>query len=279
MRALLRLPARRGLGRRAGLLAQRRRVVVRGPVPQHGGGRRRRQGERVLRRRDRTVPAQPVPVRAAAPAGGTAGQAAQPGQQVPHRRGQPGRRRCQPGRGTQQVDGEVGGERDGRLQLGVHRRDGDRSRPDHGGLGRGGHGPGGHGRDGDRRGGRGAEPVHPQRRRPPGQVRAVRAGAPGGPPGDQPPTARGPRRGGHRCRADRGAARLDAQHTDRQPERQAPGEVTGDGRGGSGCGGGVRAGRVRRSGAEQPEAVGRPGGGHVGAPDLGGLDRHVLPSR
>ncbi|MBB3677288.1 hypothetical protein FHX36_003023 [Modestobacter versicolor] len=280
------LAGRAGCRGRAGQLPHRHRpVVVRGSVPEVdvrvpevGGAARpvrrlgqRRQRQPVDRRRDGPVPAQPVAVRATAPARGLPGETAQPGDQRPHRCGQPRRRGSQPGPRAQQVDGEVGGELDRRLELVVDGTGGGPAgRRD--GRGRDG-GPGGEGR----RGGpvrTAAEPVDPQRCRPPGQVGAVRAGTPGGDPAAQllPAGGRG-RRGDGGRRAGRGpgrhAARVDAQHPDGQAERQAASQVTG----------GVRLGRLHRSGAEQAGAAGGAGGGHVGTPDRCRLDRHVPPSR
>jgi hypothetical protein len=228
------------------------------------GGRRlgqRRQGQPVHLRRQRAVPAQPGAVRPAAPGGRLPGEAAQPGEQGPRRCGHPGCGGREPDRGAQQVDGEVGGELDRRLQLGVHRAVDDRGRSDDGG----GH-DGGRGRDGGADGPVGSvpEPVDPQRGRPPGEVRSV---VPGTPAGEAP--ADRARAGPHRRPGGRNASRVDAEHADGQPDGEPDDEVRAA----------VHLRGPRRAGAEQAEGTGNPGGDGVGLRNRGGLDRHVLPSR
>ncbi|GAA4731534.1 hypothetical protein GCM10023328_08320 [Modestobacter marinus] len=232
------------------------------PGRPRGGLRERRQRQPVHRGRDRATPAERGAVRAAAPGRRPPVHAAQPAEQQPHRGGQPGRARGQPGGGGEQVDGEVGGELDRRLQLVVHgrRHGGGRCPPrDRGDRG---------GRPERRRPGRGpvravGQPVDPQRRRPPGQVRTVPAGAPGGGTTGEL-TAPGARRA-HRDVVVRGRGGRHAQHAARQADRQPERQV-----------GGVRR---RGVGAEQPEPAGVPGDGQLGRPDRCQLDRHVLPSR
>jgi hypothetical protein len=227
--------------------------------PGRGGGRRgqRGQGQPVHRGRDRSVPGQAGPVGAAAPGGGGAGHAPDPGQDGADRSGQPRLRRREPDRAAQQVHTEVGGEVDGRLEVGVDRnRSGDR---------RGG--PPGCG-DGDRRRRdgpvrTGTEPVDRQRRGAPGEVRAVGAGTPGpDPPAEAAPAGPQRRTGGGR------RAPLDTEDTDGEPHGQSAGEV-----------GEVRLDRQRGAGTEQARATGGFGGGHVGPRGLRRLDHHVLPSR
>jgi hypothetical protein len=210
-----------------------------------GRSGQRRQGQAV---HPRPVPAQPGAVRPAAPAGGPPGQATQPGQHRPDRCGKPRRRGGEPDGAVQQVHGEVGGERDRRLQPCVHGR-GDQ-------VHRGG--PGGHrrGRGGGRRGGPrrpGAEPVHAQGSAPPGQVRAVGARAPGrGPvPGPARPRA-GRHDGGGGRGPDRGGGRRDGELpclAERDGQRRAGAEQPGTG--------GDRSGR--RVGARHPRCLHRHG--------------------
>jgi hypothetical protein len=248
VRALPRVPAGRWGGRqlprRGGL------VVVRCSVPEVDVGvpdlGERREDQAVHRRRERPVPDPPRAVRAGTPAGRLPGQPAQPGEQRPHRCGQPRRGGGEPDRGAQQVHGEVGGERDGRLELGVHRRRtrGRRNR------GRRRSHPGGRDRD---RAPPVAQPVDPQRRAPPAQVCPVGTGAPAGQaPVGPPPAGRDTRPGSRR------AAGLDAQHPHREPDGQPDREV------GREVGAEVQLGRLGGAGAEQPGETGGPGGAHVG---------------
>jgi len=250
-------------GRRAGQLTHGHGPVVVGrPVSQVGprdAGRERRQGQAVDPGRDRTVPAQVGAGGATAPAGGGARHPADAGQQGPHRCAEPRRRSRQPGRGVQQVHGEVGGELDRRLQLGVHRARGRRS-------GRGGRRSGRADRDDAADGPVRpvGEPVDAHGGRPPGEMGAVRPGTPGG---DAPAELAPPRRpaGG------RERARVDPEDADREPGGQPSGQVAGaDGR---------EVDRQPRTGAEQRRPCGDPGGGDVGPRGRCRLDRHVLPSR
>jgi hypothetical protein len=230
-------------------------------TPGRGGCRlgQRGQGQVVDPRGHRAIPAQPGTVRPAAPAGGGAGRTPEPGQEQAHRRGRPRQRSREPGRGAEQVDAEVGRERDCRLEFVVDRRlrgeRGDRR---------------GHGRDGGDGGAGGpvlpiAQPVDPQRGRPPGQVGAVRAGAPGrdAPAEPAPPGAVGSTGG-------RDPARLDPEHTDGQPDGEPPGEVRRAER--------LRLAQDRRARSEQAHGTGRPSVGHVGPQGLRRLDHHVPPS-
>jgi len=257
-------PARRRGRRRARQLAHRHRVVVvRRAMAEVGHdqaagrcGRRLGQcgdDQAVHRRGHRAVPAEPGTVGAAAPAGGVPGQAAQTGQQRPHRRGRPGRGRRQPHRGPQQVDGEVGGEGDRRLQVAVHRALGHRGR-------RGDRGPDLH-RDLSRQCGRatrgGAEPVDPQRAAPPGEVGAVRARTPGRQPQTETATSGALRRGD-------GSRRGRSQGRGRGRREVGGGEV-----------GGGELGGACRAGAEQPDRPGLAGDGQAGPPDRCCLDRHA----
>jgi hypothetical protein len=236
-----------------------------GQRQQSGRGRgrlgQRGQGQPVHLRRERSAPAEPVAVGPGSPCGGGAGRTAQPGQQGADRCGQPRRRSREPGRGAQQVDGEVSGELDRRLELVVHG-------PVDRGSGRPGRDRCG-GRRGDADGAvrSGPEPVDPQWGRPPGEVRAVRAGSPGGDTAAQlaPP-------GPGRRTGDRDGTRVDPEH----PDGQADGEPDGEVRGASG--------ELHRAGgrgacAEQAGATGTRGGGQVGPQDGCRLDRHVPPSR
>jgi hypothetical protein len=226
--------------------------------------RQRRQGEPVHLRGERVVPGQPGAVLATAPGGGAAGHAAEGGQECAHRCGPPPGRSRQPGGGAQQVDREVGGERDRRLEVVVDRRLGrhrGQRRGHGGGRGDGGDGPGGPVRAGP-------QPVDPQRGGPPGQVRTVGAGAPGGDAAaEHAPPGRGGRTGGRRA----GPAGVDAEHADRQSGSESGGEVPGAEE--------LRGAGGRRAGAEQARDGGGPGSGHVGPGCLCRLDRHVPPSR
>jgi hypothetical protein len=222
----------------------------------------RRQGQPVDLRGQRAVPGQPGAVPATAPAGGGAGHAAETGQQRPHRGGEPRRRGREPGGGAQQVDREVGGERDRHLQVGVDRGLGG-TRGQRRGCGRDGGGRG------DRAGGPvrpAAEPVDPQRGGAPGEVRAVGTGAPGRDAAtERAPSGRGGRTG------FRSPAGFDAEHADREPDGQSDGEVRGaEGR----CLAGQRGTR-----AEQTRAGGGPGRGQVPPRCRCHLDRHVPYSR
>lgn len=217
----------------------------------------RRQGQLVHRGQERTAPAERGPVRAAAPGRRPPAHAPQSAEQLPHRGGQPRRRRSQPhGRG-EQVDGEVGGELDRRLELVVHGRWPGRGggRPHRrGDRGRGRRTPRGRGRPV-------GQPVDRQRARAPGQVRTVLAGAPAGGAAGELATP-GPGRA-HRDGVVRQRAGAHAQHAARQADREAERQVGGVGR--------------RGVGAEQPEPPGLPGGGQGGRPDRCQLDRHCCP--
>jgi hypothetical protein len=274
-RAASREAARRAAGlRRSGgrvrELAQGDGVVIGGSVPEVGQyqppGRsgcrlgQRGQGQPVDLRGERAVPAQPAAVLSAAPATGGTSRPAKPGQEGTQGRGRPWPRSREPGRGAEQVDGEVGGERDRRLELVVD-----------GSLGRGRGDRRGHGRDRGSSGagvpvGSGAQPVDAQRGRPPSQVCAVGAGAPGG---DAPLDAAAP--GTARHTDGRDPARIDPEHTDGQPDGEPPGEVCGAEE--------LRLARGRRAGAEQAGTAGRPHSRHVGPRGLRRLDHHVPPSR
>jgi hypothetical protein len=291
VRALPRVPAGRRRGRRgAGQLAHGHGVVVGCPVPEGGtrdagqpqlAGRdrsrfgERRQGERVGPRPDRAVPAQPLAVRPATPAGRVPGEPAQAGQQGPRRGGRPRSRGGEPGTRAQQVHREVGGELDGGLELGVHpdgrRRDRDDGHRDDG------YRDDGHRDDGARRGGPvrpAAEPVDAQRGAAPGQVGAVGTGAP---TGDAQPELPPPRRLRRVDRGRRGrtggrggsARRVHAQHTQRQPDRQPTGQARRRAR--------RRVERPGRAGAEQLGGDGPPGSRDGGAADRCCLDRHRCP--
>jgi len=248
-------------------------------VPRGGQGRER---QPVLGGADGAVPAEVRAVGARTPAGRGGGHAADAGQHTPQRRGQPRLRCRQPDPGVQQVDREVGGELDRRLQLVVDRtldgpggdhRDGDRR----------GHGDrcrGGGRRAGDGRGGAGAELVDRQRRCPPGQVGAVRAGAPGAQPLPEaaPPAAGAAGRGGgwRRGGGDRRDHRdvLDVQDTDDQPDGQRGVQPASRARDRAVD---VRLERQGRAGSEQAGPTREPRVGRVGPLGLRRLDRHVLP--
>jgi len=297
VRALPRAAARRRRGgRRARQLAHRDRVVVvRGSVPEVEIGvpqvrrerpgrselplRQRGQHHRVGRRRHRTVPGEVRAVGTAPPRRGAGRDGPQGGSQVPRRRGDPRPGRGEPDRAAEEVDGEVGGELDRRLELDVQL-------PVHGGGASGRRrSRGRHRRHGDRPAGSTAQAVGPQRGRPPGEVGAVGTCAPAGqPPAERVPPGRG--RVGGRCggrgarRARRGSrSGLDTQHSDRQAHRQADRHVRGTDRGrrtrhGSGQGDRQGGGGAR---SEQADLSGDTGSRHRGPPDRCRLDRHVSP--
>jgi hypothetical protein len=238
--------------------------VGRHRLPGRGGEGfgQRRQAQPVDLRGKRAVPAQPGAVPATAPAGGGAGHAAEPGQEGPHRCGQPWRRAREPGGGAQQVDREVGGERDRHLQVGVGRGLGG-TRGQRRDCGRDGGGRG------DRAGGPvrpTAEPVDPQRGGAPGEVRAVGAGTPGRDAAtERAPPGRAGRTGGRR------PAGFDAEHTDREADGESDGEVRGAE--------GLRRTGHRGTGPEQARAGDGPGRGQVPPRCRCHLDRHVPYSR
>ena len=235
----------------------------------------RRQREPVDLRGHRAVPEQPGTVRPATPAGGRAGQLPEAGQQRADRRGQPRRRCREPDRGAEQVDAEVGGEVDRRLQVCVPPAPGDRRSDRQCGR----HGDR-HRRAGDRARARADEPVRPfgqpvqpQRGGPPGEVCAVRPGA----PGREAPTEGAPTEGAPAvaCRrtGDRDPARLDPEDADGQPHGQPSCQV-----GGAAAGELGRRGQ-RRAGAEEARANRDPGRRRTGRAGGCRLDHHVLPSQ